>query len=98
MRRIEPITSAASISSDLASSSYFPILACCIMLVFPASSSMNLKASTIMRSDSVLSSAMVIRAMRPDYRQSYSMNVVPFLRSRSKDTERRRHMWKKVLY
>ena len=64
------MTSAASISSDLASFSCLPMFAYCIMLVFPASSSTNLKASTIMRSDSVRSSAIVIKAIRPDCRQS----------------------------
>ena len=98
MSLIEPMTSAASTSSLLLSSIYFPIMFCCMTLVLPASSSINLNASTIYLRDSVRSSAMVISAMRPDYRQSWSMNVVPILRSRSNETDLRRHMWKNVLY
>ena len=95
---MEPITFAASISSERLSSICLPIYSWAIMLVLPAKSSINLNASHIFLRDSVRSWAIVIKAISPLCRQSCSMKVVPVLCSRSNDTDLSLHMWKKVLY
>lgn len=90
------MTSEILISSERDSSSMFPgsgsAYAC------PACCSRNLKASTIMASDSLRSSEMVIIAMTPDCKQSWSMKAVPFRDSRSKEIDWSLHIWKKDLY
>ena len=58
----------------------------------------NLKASFIMAKVSLRSSAIVIIAITPDYRQSYNMKAVPFRDSRSNEIDCNRHMWKNDLY
>ena len=64
----------------------------------PACYSKNLKASFIMAKVSLRSSAIVIIAITPDYRQSYNMKAVPFRDSRSNEIDYNRHMWKNDLY
>ena len=95
-RRMELITSDILISSDLDSSSIFPGSARVPEL--PACCSMNLKASHIIAKVSLRSSAIVIMASTPDWRQSCSMKAVPFLDSRSKEIDYSLHMWKNALY
>ena len=93
---IELITSTILISSLLDSSSMFPGSE--RFPALPACYSMNLKASHIIASDSLRSSAMVIMANTPDWRQSWSMKAVPLRDSKSKEIDWRRHMWKNALY
>jgi len=99
IRRTELMTSAMSISSVLDSSmALITPPGPRTLLIEPAWFSRNLKASTIICRHSLRSSAMVIMAIRLLYRQSWSIKVEPYLFSRSKDIDSRRHMWKKDLY
>jgi hypothetical protein len=82
---MELITSDILISSDLDSSSMLP--GSVSVPELPAYCSMNLKASHIIARVSFLSSAIVIMARTPDWRQSYSIKAVPFLDSRSKEMD-----------
>lgn len=90
------MTSEIFISSDRDSSSMLPGSGRAPAL--PAYYSKNLKASFIIASVSFRSSAMVIIAMTPDYKQSCNINAVPFLDSRSNEIDCKRHMWKNDLY
>jgi hypothetical protein len=65
MSLIEEITSAASMSSDLASSMPVPILSFYMIAALPASSSMNLAASLTILKASGLSSAIDIKDNKP---------------------------------
>ena len=98
MSLTEEMTSAASIPSVLLSSMLQPIYCFCINPVLPAISSTNLKASHICCKALVRSSPIVISASKPDCRQSCSMKVVPWRRSKSNEIDLNLHMWKNVLY
>jgi hypothetical protein len=82
---MEENTSVIFISSDRDSSSMLPGSE--RAPAEPAYYSINLKASFIMASVSFLSSAIVIIARTPDYKQSWSMKAVPFLDSRSNEMD-----------
>jgi hypothetical protein len=90
------MTSTILISSDLDSSSIFP--GSFKSPTGPAYCSRNLNASHIIYNAYFLSSAIVINAITPDYKQSYSMKAVPFLVSRSNDIDCNLHIWKNCLY
>ena len=92
----ELMTSAIFISSDLDSSRTFP--GSFKSPTGPAYCSKNLKASHIICKAYFLSSAIVINAITPDYKQSCSMKAVPFLVSRSNEIDWSLHIWKNCLY
>lgn len=95
-KRIELMTSVILSSSERDSSIMLP--GSVSVYTLPACCSRNLNASFIIERLSFLSSAMVIMAMTPDYRQSWSMKAVPFRDSRSKEMDCSRHIWKNDLY